>query len=73
MGSLPMTLDIPDHPSLPSVRGKITSSAREALVLKVGEDQGFTFPQAVRKSVFKMLALYILVPGLPVSIPFLRL
>lgn len=35
----PLTLDIPDHPSLPSIRGKLGSPASEALVLKVGEEK----------------------------------
>ena len=35
----PLTLDIPDHPSLPSIRGKLGSPASKALVLKVGEEE----------------------------------
>lgn len=35
----PLTLGIPDHPSLLSIRGKLGSPASEALVLKVGEEK----------------------------------
>ena len=36
LNPVPLILDVPDHPSLPSVRGRLSIPASEALVLKVG-------------------------------------